>query len=132
MRTTSLCSPMDLLSATRNIAEVSHPPTTSKCLGSRRWISSSRCPRLSRGAATLASVDGKVTAVRPAPAGGSYVFVNSEEHYVPRGIEVTAKPGDAVYAGDVLSDGIPNPSELVQYKGIGEGRRYFIDKYRDP
>lgn len=88
-------------------------------------------PATFQGAATLASVDGKVTAVRPAPAGGSYVFVNSEEHYVPRGIEVTAKPGDAVYAGDVLSDGIPNPSELVQYKGIGEGRRYFIDKYRE-
>lgn len=88
-------------------------------------------PATFQGAATLSTVDGKVTAVKPAPAGGTFVYVNSEEHYVPRGTAVTAKPGDTVYAGDTLSDGIPNPAELVQYKGIGEGRRYFVDKYRE-
>lgn len=88
-------------------------------------------PATFQGAATLSTVDGKVTSVKPAPAGGTFVYVNSEEHYVPRGTAVTAKPGDTVYAGDMLSDGIPNPAELVQYKGIGEGRRYFVDKYRE-
>lgn len=88
-------------------------------------------PATFQGAATLSTVDGKVTSVKPAPAGGTFVYVNSEEHYVPRGTAVTAKPGDTVYAGDTLSDGIPNPAELVQYKGIGEGRRYFVDKYRE-
>lgn len=88
-------------------------------------------PATFQGAATLSTVDGKVTSVKPAPAGGTFVYVNSEEHYVPRGTAVTAKPGDPVYAGDTLSDGIPNPAELVQYKGIGEGRRYFVDKYRE-
>lgn len=83
------------------------------------------------GAATLANIDGRVTAIKPAPAGGSFVYVNGEEHYVPRNVPVTVKTGEQVYAGDSLSDGIPNPAELVQHKGIGEGRRYFVDKYRE-
>lgn len=88
-------------------------------------------PQKFMGAATLSKVDGVVTAVKKAPAGGHFVFVNSEEHYVPRDIDVTVSPGTKVTAGDVLTDGIPNPSELVTYKGIGEGRRYFIDQYRE-
>ena len=45
--------------------------------------------------------------------------------------EVTAKEGDTVEAGDTLSDGTPNPAEIAQYKGIGEGRRYFLNKFAD-
>lgn len=88
-------------------------------------------PRNFLGAATLATVDGRVTNVKPAGAGGTYVYVNSEEHYVPRGVVVTARPGDQVFAGDTLSEGVPNPAEVAEHKGIGEGRRYFVDKYRE-
>jgi hypothetical protein len=37
------------------------------------------------------------------------------------------KVGDEVEAGDVLSDGIPNPAIIASHKGIGEGRRQFVD-----
>jgi hypothetical protein len=43
---------------------------------------------------------------------------------------LTVAPGDAVEAGDVLSEGIPSPAEIVKHKGIGEGRRYFVDAMR--
>lgn len=88
-------------------------------------------PENFQGGAVLAPIDGIVTRIQDAPAGGSYVFVNGERLYVPRGTAVTAKQGDRVYAGDVLSEGTPNPSEIASYKGIGEARRYFVDQYRD-
>lgn len=88
-------------------------------------------PATFKGAATLSEIDGTVLAVKEAPAGGNFVFVNDKRFYVPRGREVLVKRGDSVTAGDMLSDGTPNPAELVKYKGIGEGRRYFIDKYRE-
>lgn len=83
------------------------------------------------GAATLTDVDGTVDSVKEAPAGGWNVKVDDKEFYVPLGREVIVKPGDRVYAGDMLSDGTPNPAELTSLKGIGEGRRYFVEKYRE-
>jgi signal peptidase I len=40
---------------------------------------------------------------------------------------VTVKVGDKVEAGDSISTGIPNISQVVKYKGIGEGRRSLRD-----
>jgi hypothetical protein len=36
-----------------------------------------------------------------------------------------------VEAGDVLSDGLPNPAAVIEHKGIGEGRRYFVRTLMD-
>lgn len=87
-------------------------------------------PRRFKGGAAHSQEDGKVQAVRPAPQGGHYVVINGRQHYVGTGYDVKVKPGDFVEAGDVLSDGIPNPAEIVKHKGIGEGRRYFVDIFR--
>lgn len=86
-------------------------------------------PQHFQGGAVLADVDGIVTRVQPAPAGGNYVFINGERRHVPREREVTVKQGDRITRGDMLSDGTPNPAEIAAYKGIGEARRYFVDKY---
>lgn len=83
------------------------------------------------GAATLAQVDGKVAKVAKAPQGGTFVFVGSEQHYVPEGYQVKVKPGDTVEAGDLMSEGMLNIKELVKHKGIGEGRVYFLKHLRD-
>lgn len=88
-------------------------------------------PNNFKGAATLSEIDGVVTSIKQAAAGGTYVTVNDKQFYVPRDSEVIVKKGDSVSAGDMLSDGTPNPGELIKYKGIGEGRKYFIEKYRD-
>jgi DNA-directed RNA polymerase subunit beta' len=83
------------------------------------------------GAAPLAKRDGKISAIDKAPQGGHYVHIGEEEHYVPEDQELNVKVNQEVEAGDALSDGLPNPAEIVKYKGIGEGRRYFTQKYYD-
>lgn len=80
--------------------------------------------------ATHAEIDGTVQEIRPAPQGGNYVVIEGHEHYVPTNIPVTVKRGDAVEAGDVVSEGMPSPKEIVRHKGIGEGRRYFVQAMR--
>lgn len=82
-------------------------------------------PRTFKGGAAHAEVDGRVQRVAAAPAGGQYVTIEGRPHYVQRGFDLKVKPGDDVEAGDVISEGLPNPAMIVKHKGIGEGRRYF-------
>ena len=92
-------------------------------------------PKHFQGGATHATVDGKVERIRPAAQGGYYITVAGQDHYVrtDKGDEtpILVKVGDEVEAGDVMSDGIPNPAMIVKYKGLGEGRRYFTNMFRD-
>jgi DNA-directed RNA polymerase subunit beta' len=80
--------------------------------------------------ATHSTVDGTVQEIRPAAQGGNYVTVNGVDHYVPTNVDVSVKKGDALEAGDVVSAGMPSPGEIVRHKGIGEGRRYFVQAMR--
>ena len=88
-------------------------------------------PKTYKGGAAHAQVDGRVDEITDAPAGGKYVHINGQKHYVARGFDLKVKQGDTVEAGDVLSEGLPNPAEVVRHKGIGEGRRYFLDVSRE-
>ena len=81
--------------------------------------------------ATLADHDGEVSKIEDAPQGGRYVWVGDTRHYVPPSLAVIATPGQRVEAGDVLSDGVPRPDEVVQHKGLGVGRRYLVDTLHD-
>lgn len=87
-------------------------------------------PKNFRGAAAVASVDGVIHGVRANPAGGVVITVGATEHFVPPGLKATVKSGDRVEAGDVLSEGLPNPGDLVKYKGLGAGRLAFVDLFR--
>jgi shikimate kinase len=87
-------------------------------------------PKHFPGGATHAQKDGRINHIREAPAGGSYVTIEGEDHYVPADRKLQVKVGDYAEAGDILSGGTPNPAEIVKHKGIGEGRRYFVDAFR--
>lgn len=87
-------------------------------------------PKSFSGGAAHAQKDGTVESIQDAPAGGKYVVIDGQKNYVRAGFEIKVKPGDIIEAGDILSDGLPNPSEIVKHKGIGEGRRYFVDIFR--
>jgi DNA-directed RNA polymerase subunit beta' len=87
-------------------------------------------PKTFTGGAAHAQIDGKVGAIFDAPAGGKYAMIGGQRHYISTGFEPKVKPGDIVEAGDVISDGLPNPAEIVRHKGIGEGRRYFVGVLR--
>lgn len=79
--------------------------------------------------ATVAEHDGKIDKIEDAPQGGKYIYVNEEKHYVPPNYAVLVKQGDEVEAGDQLSDGVISPADAVRLKGIGEGRRYFTERF---
>lgn len=83
------------------------------------------------GGAVHAQHDGIVTSIREAPQGGQYIAVDGKEHYARPDLGLSVKPGDKVEAGDVMTDGIENPSQYVQHKGIGEGRKRFVDIFRN-
>ncbi len=85
-------------------------------------------PRVFPGHAVLSEVDGTVTRVEPSE-GGKYVVVGKAKYFVPDDRDVLVKPGDKVEAGDIISGGLPNPADIVRHKGIGEGRRYFMEQF---
>lgn len=87
-------------------------------------------PKRFQGGAAHAQSDGRVSRIEKAPQGGHFVYVGNEKTYVGQDYDVLVKPGDEVEAGDTISSGIPNPAEIVRHKGIGEGRRYFVDAFR--
>lgn len=88
-------------------------------------------PKTYTGGAVISTLDGIVEAIEPAPQGGQYVTVNGVKHHVATGFKLKVKKGDKVEAGDVLSEGLPNPAEFVRYKGIGAGRWQFVNVMRD-
>lgn len=90
-----------------------------------------QAPKIFHGGAVHSQVDGKIDNIMDAPQGGQYLTVGGERHYIPRDNPATVKVGDTVEAGDTLTAGIPNPAEIVKHKGVGEGRRYFVNALRD-
>lgn len=82
------------------------------------------------GGAVIADTDGIVGDITQAPQGGFYVEVGDAKQYVPADRKMFVKKGDRVEAGDILTDGMPNMRSIVERKGIGEGRRMFIDSLR--
>lgn len=101
--------------------------------GFQMFTSLAKVPKVFPDRATLSTVDGTVTKIEEAPQGGTYIFVDdgSEEkrHYVAPGYDIEVKEGQEVEAGDQMSDGVIDPSELVKYKGIGEGRKYWANRF---
>jgi hypothetical protein len=80
--------------------------------------------------ATHAQADGKIDEIKPAPTGGYFLTIKGINHYVNPDAAISYKVGDEIEAGDMLTDGVPNPSEFVRHKGLGEGRRQFVTAFR--
>ena len=102
--------------------------------GFEMFTSLAKVPKVFPDRATISSVDGTVSKIEDAPQGGTYIFVTDphgeeKRHYVAPGYDIEVKVGDELEAGDQLSDGVIDPSELVKYKGIGEARRYWANRF---
>jgi DNA-directed RNA polymerase subunit beta' len=78
--------------------------------------------------AAVAEVDGVVEKVEPAPQGGTFIHVGGQRHFVLPGFEPTVKPGQKVEAGEIMSEGLASPADIVRLRGMGEGRRYYADR----
>ena len=82
--------------------------------------------------ASVSPVDGTVSAIEDAPQGGQYVVLDDNRDnkiYVPAALKVSVKQGDKIEAGDAVSTGLVSPADVVAHKGIGEGRRYFTNRF---
>ena len=84
-------------------------------------------PKTFVGKAPLAQEDGIITQLEPAAAGGYFISVNGQEHYIGLDQEPRFKRGDSVEQGEALSTGLVDPREVVQYRGIGDGRKYYME-----
>jgi len=82
------------------------------------------------GGAVHSQVSGTVTKITPTDL-GYVVRIKDQEHFVPKDRMLRVKVGDKVEAGDILSDGLPNPREIAKYKGIGEARRLFTEHFTE-
>jgi DNA-directed RNA polymerase subunit beta' len=88
-------------------------------------------PRQFLNKATLAEVDGTVDKIERAPQGGHFVHVGKAKHYVIPNLNVVVQKGTTVEHGDVLSEGIAKPDEVVKHKGLGTGRLYMVNTLKD-
>jgi DNA-directed RNA polymerase subunit beta' len=50
------------------------------------------------------------------------------EYFVPKGKHVQVKDGDRVNAGDPLTDGIPDPHEILRIKGVAELQKFLLEE----
>lgn len=80
--------------------------------------------------ATVAKVSGTIDDIKPAPQGGSNIYINGEKHYVLPDLSIDVKKGDKVERGDIISDGLADVEDIVKYRGLGSGRRYFARRLR--
>jgi DNA-directed RNA polymerase subunit beta' len=84
-------------------------------------------PKSFKFEAVLAPAHGVVTKVEKAPQGGHFVHVDNKKIYAAPDLNLKVAVGQGVEAGDALTDGVPNPSKVVGFKGLGAGRAYFVD-----
>lgn len=84
-------------------------------------------PKTFLSKAPLAQEDGFITKLDPAAVGGHFITVNNQEHYIGLDQTPKVKLGDRVEQGQVLSSGLIDPSEVVKYRGIGDGRKYYME-----
>ena len=87
-------------------------------------------PKQFTGSAAISKLDGVVREVREAPQGGTHIMVGDTQHFVPVGLKANVTVGQRVEEGDLMSEGIPNPSELVEHKGLGAGRLDFVNTFK--
>jgi DNA-directed RNA polymerase subunit beta' len=88
-------------------------------------------PKSSVEFAPVAEHDGVVKGINKAPAGGVYVKVDDEEYWAPSEESVTVKPGQHIEAGEILTNGMPNPTLLARHRGIGDARKIFVNQVRE-
>jgi len=84
-------------------------------------------PKTFLGKAPLSHEDGVVTSLEPAAAGGHFISINNTEHYIGLDQDPKVKVGDHVEQGQALSTGLIDPSEVVTHRGIGDGRKYYME-----
>ena len=93
--------------------------------GFERILQLTELPSIIKGSATLSEEAGRVDQVTPAPAGGNYVFVAGQRHFIPSKHNLLVQAGEEVTRGQPLSDGEQNPHDILRLRGIGDARTHL-------
>ena len=81
--------------------------------------------------ASLSESDGTVDRIEQLPQGGFNIAVGEKNHFISPEHEILVKRGDKIEAGDRLSSGMLNPSDIVRLKGVGAGRLSLLKQIQD-
>ena len=88
-------------------------------------------PGTFKNKAIIATLNGSVTDIIRTPLNDYKVFIDGEEHFVPKERKLKVKKGDRIRIGDELSDGVANPREVVSLRGTGDGRKHMSNTLRE-
>lgn len=81
------------------------------------------------GKAVLAQKGGTIEKKERAPGGvGVNLWIGGDKHYVPAGARLEYKVGATVKKGDKLTDGLIQPQELAELKGMIPAQEYIVDE----
>jgi len=86
-------------------------------------------PRVFPDKATLSKVKGRVDQILKNPAGGWNVFIEGKKHFSLT--EPTISAGQSVGRGDPISQGIMNPRDVLELKGIDSAKRFLAKKIKE-
>lgn len=81
--------------------------------------------------APLASVTGTVGEIKKNPAGGFTINIDGNMHRTPPGAPLKVKRGDTVKKGQPLSDGLIDPREVLQKKGLRSTQKFLTESLYD-
>lgn len=81
--------------------------------------------------AAIATLNGKITAIKTTPLKDYEIYVNNIEHFASKFSAPMVSVGDNVKIGQQISEGTINPRKLVGLKGLGAGRKYLSSQLRE-
>lgn len=84
-------------------------------------------PNVFQHEAVLSPIMGVISKIEKAPQGGNYIYLGKIKLYASPEQELKITEGQTVEPGDPLTSGVPHPAKLVNLKGIGEGRKQFVN-----
>jgi DNA-directed RNA polymerase subunit beta' len=97
-------------------------------------------PESVKGQGTLSDIGGTIASIKSAPQGGHYIQIrptgqaasnlDTSEHYVLPGRNISVVNGEKVERGDRLSDGSYRPQEIAEKKGLLAAQSYVVDEMR--
>lgn len=86
-------------------------------------------PKKISGSAAIATVDGKITSIKPDPAGGYRITIGKKEHYTSSNkLNPGIRVGATVKKGSALTPGPINPHDLLPTVGLQKTRNYITDE----
>jgi len=114
---TSMSEPLTQMALSSRHTSGSQAGGATAYLGIPRIKQITQMPATMPGSAVIAMNSGTVDVIEDAPAGGQYVSIDGNDHYIHAGTKILHKLQEKVMAGDKLTDGNIHPVEYQHAVG---------------